>query len=294
MAALRAPVQRNIMYKSAFDKLAFLVLLALCLDALAHGTVGNRMADVNHALEHSPNDAKLYLERGRIHQEKKRWEEALADYERARQLDKDLHAAVYWTGMLWFERQEYRAAEQLLQKYAGLSDSPQGHSALGELYMQTDKPEISAQHYDKAIKLDTDPPPGLYLMRARALMQAQPVASSAAYLNGIVAGIGEGIARHGELATYLELLIELYDRNGDYRRALDTVARLPESLRQAPAWQLSKAGLLIKAGDRKSAVTAYHDAIAAVERLPEHRRNVKANADVRQEAQVALERLESR
>lgn len=273
--------------------LAILVLLTMWAQAFAHGTVGNRMADVNHALEHDPDDARLYMERGRIHQEKQRWSEALADYDRARQLDKNLHEAVYWTGLLWFERLEYPVAEQLLQKYVSLTDSPQGHTALGELYMQTDKPELSAQHYDKAIKLDITPPPGLYLKRARALMQAQPVAPSAKYLKDIVTGIDEGIDRHGELATYLELLIELYDRNGDYRQALDTVARLPSSLRQSPAWQLRKAELQLKAGDKKSATTTYLEVIDAVERLPEHRRNVKANIEVKQEAQLALTKLES-
>jgi hypothetical protein len=124
-------------------------------------------------------------------------------------------------------------------------------------------------------------------------MQAHPLSPSAAHLNGIVAGVDEGIARHGELITYLELLIELYDRNGEYRRALDTVGRLPAGLQTTPAWQLSKADLLFKSGDNKSATASYLAAIEAVEQLPQHRRNVKANAAVKQEASLALERLES-
>jgi tetratricopeptide (TPR) repeat protein len=277
-----------------FNVFIIFIIQAGCAQAMAHGTVGNRMADVNHALEHDPEDARLYMERGRIHQEKQRWDEALADYGRAQLLDKNLHEVVYWTGMLWFERLEYPVAEQLLQKYVSLSDSPRGHTALGELYAQTGKPEMSAHHYDIAIKLDSTPSPGLYLQRARALMQAHPLSPSIGHLNGIVAGIDEGIARHGELATYLELLIELYDRNGEYRRALDTIARLPASLQTTPAWQLSKADLLFKSGDNKSATASYLAAIRAVEQLPEHRRNVKANVVVKQEARFALDRLESK
>lgn len=275
-----------------FYGLGMLALLAVCMQAAAHGTVGNRMDDVNHALEHDAHDAKLYLKRGRIHQEKQAWDRALADYERAQRLDQNLYEVGYWTGMLYFERQEYETAEQHFKRYIKLSDSPQGHIALGELYLQTGKPEQSARHYDKAIALDVNPAPVLYLKRARALQQARPAPLTAGYLNTVVTGIDEGIARHGGLATYLEFLVGLYEANGDCRRALDTIARLPESLRSSPAWQFTRAGLLLKSGDREAAGAAYQAAIAAVEQLPEHRRNVKANTAVKQQAQLALHRLD--
>lgn len=277
-----------------FYVLGILALMAVYVQASAHGTVGNRMDDVNHALEHDPRDAKLYLKRGRIHQEKQAWDRALADYERALQLDRKLHEVVYWQGMLHFERAEYEAAEQLFRKYTKFSDSPQGHIALGELYLQTARPEPAARHFGKAVRLDVNPAPVLYLKRARALRQARTAPLPAGYLNDIVAGIDEGIARHGELATYLEFLVELYEANGDYPRALATIERLPAKLRSTPAWRLSRAELLLKAGDRASAGAAYRAAIAAVEQLPEHRRNVKANAGVKQQAQLALHRLESK
>jgi tetratricopeptide (TPR) repeat protein len=276
-----------------FHVLGMLALMAVCVQTAAHGTVGNRMDDVNHALEHDPKDAKLYLKRGRIHQEKQAWDKALADYERALQLDRKLHEVVYWKGMLHFERAEYGIAEQQFKKYIGLSDSPQGHIALGELYLQTARPELSARHYDQSVRLDVNPAPVLYLKRARALQQAQPAPLSAGYLNAIVAGIDEGIARHGELATYLEFLVGLYEANGDYARALATIERLHGKLRSTPAWQLVRAELLLKAGDKESAAAAYQAAITAVEQLPDHRSNVKANAEVKQQAQLALHRLES-
>lgn len=270
---------------------AVVALCMFCAQAMAHGTVGNRMDDVNHALEHSPNDARLFLKRGRIHQEKRSWAKAMADYERARQLDKDLHEVVYWTGMLYFEQQDHATAERHLWEYIKLSDSPLGHTALGELYLQTGKFKMSALHYDKAIKLDVNPPPGLFLKRARSLMRANTVPLPAELLHSVVAGIDQGIARHGEMVTYLELLVDLYDRNGDYRRAVDTIGRLPESLQTAPTWQLRKADLLLKAGDEKLAATVYLKTIEAVEQLPEYRRNVKANAKVEQQARLALDRL---
>lgn len=277
-----------------FHVFAIVALFAVCTQVMAHGTVGNRMDDVNHALEHSPNDAKLFLKRGRIHQEKKSWDKAMADYQRARQLDKDLHEVAYWTGMLYFEQRDYVTAERHLREYIKLSDSPLGHTALGELYLQAGKPKMSAIHYDKAVKLDINPPPGLYLKRARSLMLSHAVPLPGELLHSIVSGVDQGIARHGELVTYLELLIDLYGKNGDYRRALDTITRLPGNLQTAPVWRLSKADLLLKAGDKESAMTAYFAAIEAVEQLPAHRRNVKANAEVEQEARLALNRLEEK
>jgi predicted Zn-dependent protease len=159
--------------------------------------------------------------------------------------------------------------------------------------MQTGRPAIAAVHYDKSIVLDVNPTPGLYLKRARALMQARPAPLPPQELDGIVAGIDRGIARHGELVTYLELLIELYAANGGHRRALDTIARLPERVRTTPVWQMRRAELLLQAGEKESAAVAYHAVIEAVEQLPPYRRDVKANTDARQQAQLALQRLDS-
>lgn len=278
--------------QALFDTFAIVALFILSTQAMAHGTAASRLENVNHALEHHPGDAGLFLKRGRIYQEEKLWDKAMADYEQARQLDKNLQELDYWTGTLYLERRDYPAAERYLQEYIKLSGSPLGHGALAELYAQTGRFKMSALHYDKAIKLDDNPPPGLYLKRARVLMRIHASPMLPELLNSIVTGIDQGIARHGELVTYLELLIELYEDNGDYRRALDTFARLPESLQATPAWRLTRADLLLKAGDENAAALEYAAAIEAVERLPEHRRNVNANAEVKQRAVLALNRLE--
>lgn len=275
-----------------FDTFAIVALFILCTQAMAHGTAGSRLENVNHALEHRPGDAGLFLKRGRIYQEEKLWDKAMADYKQARQLDKNLHEVDYWTGMLYFEQRDYAVAERYLREYIKLSDSPLGQSALGDLYAQTGSFRMSAIHYDKAIKLDANPPPGLYLKRARVLMKAHAPPIPPELLNSIVTGIDRGIARHGELVAYLQLLIELYENNGDYRRALDTFARLPENIQAAPTWQLTRADLLLKAGDKNAAALGYAAAIEAVKRLPEHRRNVNANMEVKQRAVLALNLLE--
>lgn len=275
-----------------FNIIFIFVLFSSIKPAMPHGTADSRMDEVNHALQHHPKSARLYLKRGRIHQERQNTDKAMADYQHARQLDKNLHETIYWIGMLNLEEQNYSSAEKHLQEYIHLSNSPLGHISLADLYKLTGKYALASKHYDTAIQLDDNPPPSLFLDRAETLAQTHPLPLPVKLIGTVVSGIQQGMARHGELATYLEFLIHMYQNNGDYHHALSTITRLPKNLRATPLWQFKKADLLLKNGDKKLAEEAYHAAIDSVEKLPEHRRNVKAVSDVYQKAQLALNRLQ--
>src|SRR5437016_11278382 len=72
------------------------VLLAFCWSswstarAAAHGAIDEQIATLASQIEEDPQNAALHLKRGELHSYHRDWDAAMADYERAAQLDPTL------------------------------------------------------------------------------------------------------------------------------------------------------------------------------------------------------------
>ncbi|MCL1126241.1 tetratricopeptide repeat protein [Shewanella surugensis] len=283
---------RNIRLSSMSVKLLSLSV-ACCFYSsgiLAHGTSGSRLDNLEHQLAITPNDATLYLARGRLYQERHNMKAALMDYRQAVKIDPDLHAVKYWQGLLYLEQGGYDDAVKTLSQYVTLTDSSKGYAALAKVYWQQNAFRTSVDAWDKAIAKETNASPAMYHQRAQALMQTQALPYSKALLAEIVAGIEVGIVKQGPISSYLTLLVDVFSRNDQHQAALVTLARLPPDLLASPQWKVKKAEMLALIGNREEAIKAYEETLVTLDRLPVYKKNLTINQAIKQQAMAGLAR----
>lgn len=256
--------------------------------ALAHGTIGSRLDNLEHQLEESPNDAHLYLARGRLYQERHNQAAALLDYQRAENIDPRLYAVQYWRGLLYLEHGFLDDALTTLNQYVQLTDAAKGYAALAKVYWQQHAFRLSANAWDKAIAKDGNASPAMYHQRAQALMQLQALPYSKSLLAEIVAGIEAGIVKQGPLSSYLTLLVDVFSRNHHYQAALVTLERLPTNLLTSPQWKVKKAEMLALMGHKDEALKAYEETLVTLDSLPIHKQTLNINLKIKQQAMNGL------
>lgn len=250
------------MYSNAILSLSVYVLLTVLLTPClyAHGLSHQRMHVLDHKIEDYPKDPTLYIRRGRIFQETKRWDEALFAFAKALQIDPTFYKAFYWQGNVFLRKGDYEQAEKALQKYLNQKpDSPAGHSAIAKVYTKLDDNLKAADHLDLAIKNDNNPPPQVYLERAQVLFKVHPIPDGRIYK-----GLNEAIKKHGSISTYLELLINLNINTKNYLQAIIWIDKLPANLNRTPRWLIKKAELEVLKGDPNNAIKFYQMSIKTI------------------------------
>jgi tetratricopeptide (TPR) repeat protein len=75
--------------------------LAVCAPLFAHDEPDEQIERLTQGIERDPVDAELYLARGGLHRTNRHWEAALANFDRAAQLDPYNSAIDFHRGRLY-------------------------------------------------------------------------------------------------------------------------------------------------------------------------------------------------
>ncbi|WP_299494874.1 hypothetical protein [uncultured Shewanella sp.] len=264
-----------------------------CSALLAHGTSSSRLEQLQHELAHHPNDASLYIARGRLYQERHNMHLAFEDYQRAAKLKPDWPATDYWLGLLYLEQEQYSLALAQLTRYVALTDAVKGYVGLAKLHAKQKHFRLSVNAWSQAISKDANASPAMYHQRAQALMKMETLPYSSVLLTEIVMGLEAGIIQHGPIASYLSLLVNVYDKNQQYFKALKALERLPSNLLMSPQWKVKKAQLLLLTGNKALASQVYNEALIAFNSLPSYKQKLTINQSVKRQVIQGLKTIHS-
>jgi tetratricopeptide (TPR) repeat protein len=251
----------------------------------AHGDIAVQIRDVSEKIRRQTNDAGLYLKRGELYRVIHQWDLALADYDRAAQLDPAIAAVDLARGRSMLEAGRAVSALSALDRF--LSRAP--HHGEGRIFraralVALQRNGEAAAEYTRGLATLPRPQPEHYLERARAQVAAGNTAAA-------VGGLDEGIQRLAPGATLqLEAIeLELARKRWDAALArLDRVAAL--SPRKDP-WLARRGEILERAGRRAEALSTYRAALAALESLPPSRRSARATQELEHRLRASLHRL---
>ena len=264
--------------------LVLIVVLTLSAQAHGHGLHHERIEDISERLHLSPDNADLYLKRGRIKLDAEQWQSALADFTQAWRKANTLSEALYWQGYTWYKLGDLKQAQQVMQAYlARAPQAPMGHRTMAAILAAQHRHTGAARHYDLAIRYDDNAPPQVFLDRAKAQFSRQPLDLAA-----IEAGMAEAQTRFGILIAHIDWMTRQYEQREQPRHALAWLRKLPEPLAASPKWLLRKAELHHQAHDRNQARRFWRLAIASLDALPARKRALPANRALRQQAERAL------
>ena len=162
--------------------------LALGLQKLSPGAYEEAMAHFNRAIQIWPGYGEAYLNRAVAEHDQSQSTAALADLDKALDLDPDSTRAHNERGQIYLENGDARKAIQEFSKSIQLTPTLDGHYQRGEAYEKLGEHQRAIADFDAAILQASDAP---YAFRARAAAKRAN-------------GDREGATADEEKATWLE------------------------------------------------------------------------------------------
>jgi tetratricopeptide (TPR) repeat protein len=248
----------------------------------AHDELEDQVEQATQRIGREPRNADLLVKRGELYRQLRRWQDALADYDRARTLDPALTEIPFYRARLWLEAGRPRDARLELDSY--LKTQPDHVEALitrakASAALKDYRPSIV--DYTRAIDLSPRPNPDSYIERA-AIQELAGLADEA------IGGLDGGIAKLGSLVGLETHAIEIEVRLKRWDAALARVERIAAQSPRKESHHERRGQILLQAGRRNEARAAFSDALKAVEALPPRLRQTKAMADLEQRIRAAL------
>lgn len=254
--------------------------------ARAHGDLDGQIAALGEQIAKDPTAPALFLRRGGLHRLHKDFDLALADYERAAQLDPSLDAAQLAKGQLLFEAGWPISARAVLDAYiARNTQDATARLIRARVLSSLGHYLAAAEDYTHAIHVMKAPTPDFYLERANAL-----AALGGNHIDEAIASLDEGISGIGPLIT---LQVAALDLEIKHKRHAQSLARLDTLIATFPRkdkWLAKRGAVLEEAGRTRDAHEAYKQALRAIATLSSRQQNTKATRDLKTNLLSAIER----
>lgn len=257
------------------------------LPGSAHAPLDEQIATLTARIQHDSQNPMLYLRRGELHGD---WEAALADYERAAQLDPNLAAVDLARGKTLLQSGRFGPAkialDRFLAKYPGHGKALATHA---RVLVKLGQCLAAAEDYTRAISAKENlaqPNPEYYLERARAL-----AAEGGEYIDEALRGLDEGIEKLGPLAALQLEAINLELARKQYDAAVARLESIAAQSTRKELWLARRGEILEQAGRVEEARLAYQQALSALESLLPRHRKTRATAQVETQVFGALARL---
>lgn len=241
--------------------------------ASAHENPPARIAACTARLAATPDDAKLYLERGQLYRLETDWPAASADYRAALALGADSTRVAMGLAALELDRDRPAAALAALRAVSGRAS---GAGFLeGRALHRLGRHAEAATVLTQALATTPRPRPENYLELA-VVVGAQ----GNTHLPRALAVLDAGMRRLGPLVTLILAATDLELRRGQPEAALARLRTAPACLRESPGWLTRRGEILLQTGATWEAQALFTDALSRLEALPATRRNAPDNLDL--------------
>ena len=254
----------------------------LPMSAVGHGDVHERIVTLTAEIARHTNDAMLYVQRGELYRVHRDWQQALADYDRAQQLNPSLTRIDVCRGRLWLESDQPKAALAPLTRYlSGITNDAEAFSIRARAHAKLGAHGEAARDFSRAVAIQPSGSPELYIEGAQSLAAAGASAEAIQLLDA-------GIRRMGPLVTLQLTAIELERELRRYDAAVARVDAVMARLQRKESWLVRRARILTEAGRTKDAQESYRAALKAIENLPPSHRRTRATMELEAAIQSAL------
>lgn len=252
----------------------------------AHGGIAERIAVLDAQIAQHPTRADLFVRRADLYRESRRWNDALADLDRAERIDRTLASPPLVRAHLHLDREQWQsavdAATAVLARQANNVDALVVRARASTRLKRAD---AAAADYSAALALQ--PLPDLYLERARVFASAPATGPERA-----LRSLDEGIAQLGPIVTLELAAIDLELRLERYDRALARIDAIAVQTTRKESWLARRGAVLERAGRRGEALAAYRAALDAAAALPDRLRKTAASMALVAEVRADITRLE--
>ena len=280
---MRARTGRIRIRTCAAVAIAVLLLPAL---ATAHGDLRDQIVAATKRIAKNPNDAHLYLKRGELYRLHGEVAPALADYDRAAQIDPSLAEADLGRGMALADANREAEAQRALSRFlAKRPNHAEGRLALARVLAKLGRGAEAGAEFTRALSLFSPAKPELYVERAAALVAAHRIEEA-------IRGLDEGIAKLGPLVSLEDAAIDLEVRRKNFDAAVARLDRISALSTRQETWLARRGEILMAAGRRREALASLRQARAAIESLPPRLKQTRAMDRLARQVRSRLDKFE--
>ena len=253
-----------------------------------HNDPSDRITELSHRIEDDPENAILYLERGKLHRTAGEWRSAEPDFRRAVALDHELGRARLYLATTLLEPGDFAEAETLSTQYIdGHADDVPGRVARARARAALGDHAGAVEDWTVVVARTTSSGrgnPEHYLQLSSSLTAVGEILDALAVLDDGANRLGGPIVL-ALRAIELELELDCVDD------ALARIARIENRATRKDTWAARRARILEEQGRADQALSAYGDALTAIAALPESRRHTEMGLALETEIRDALHRL---
>ncbi len=256
---------------------------------LAHPFLDDRLVLLNEQIVADPSNSRLLLSRGSLLLDERHAHEALADFERALELDPELSIAHLLRAQALLADGQNAAALATARHYLELEPgSAKGWRTLVRIHEAesvaggSDALDRALAAFERYFEVANEPRPDDYLERAALQRRA-------GQFDLAVRGLEDGVERLGPLSALLRTALEIERERGKIDSALAYAERLAAASPQEERWLLECARLLAQLDRGDEALAALGRAEAALAGRSTARRSAPALAELAHE----IDRLRS-
>jgi tetratricopeptide (TPR) repeat protein len=241
-----------------------LALLAGTGSTAAHDGLHERIAGLTREIERSPGNAELHLRRAELRRLHREWDAALADLERAAELDPRLDGVILVRARTLLDAGRLESARAVVESRLALhAEDPDALLVRAAISLRLGAAEDAVRDYDRAIAVLHSPEPDHYLARAELLAAMGPAGVERA-----LAGLDAGLDRLGPVAALESRAVELELVRGRYDDALARLDGIAARSRRQERWLALRGEILLDAGRTAEALDAFGAARLALDSLP--------------------------
>tara|TARA_R100000005_G_scaffold18672_2_gene7869 strand:+ start:13591 stop:14403 length:813 start_codon:yes stop_codon:yes gene_type:complete len=238
---------------------SLLLLLLLCLaptgaaPVLAHPGHEDQLKVIEQALAKAPGNQALYLQRGKVYGEIGHFDEAEADFARARELGPAQYADLPESIMLYGKGDLERAMALADRHIAAFPDDPEGFRHRALIARDAGDHERALADLQTHFRLQARPSPGLFVSAANMLVASGRPDDALAVLD-------QGLEQLGLVPQLQRQALKLELASGRLPAAIARQESLRTVLRDSARWKLDLADLLLQADRQAEARTLLAEA----------------------------------
>lgn len=268
-------------------KLLFVISCCFGLTQLrlaAHGDLHEQIERLTRQIAGKPT-AALHLKRGELHREHEDPALALADYDKAEELDPALEVVDWCRGMALADAGRPAQAREALDRFLlKQTEHADGHLTRARVLATLKEYDLAARDYRRALQLSSEPRPETYLELSTVLEQAGKPGAA-------IRALDEGIGCLGPIPTLQTAAIEIELKEKLHDPALKRVDQLVAAAERKESWLAMRADVLTRAGRPAEARQALRESLASIEALPARIRGLAPTLELESKVRASLSAL---
>jgi tetratricopeptide (TPR) repeat protein len=256
----------------------FCFAFSCSVPALAHGPGAEVIKEITEQLAEQGDSVLLYVKRAHIYQDNQHWQEAMADFNKAAQLEPENAEFDLARAQLCYDATEFVRSLDFINLYLLRHENTATASLIAaQSYRALKQYQQAAEFYELALHghsvQDGTPSPEWYVEYADTLVKTGDKQQALQVLE-------QGIEQLGAISVFQVEAAELEVYLGLYDAALKRIDQLLSQSQRKDIWLSRRADILSSAGREKEAQQTYEQAYAALQNLPERLQNLQVSREL--------------